>query len=368
MPKLYQFAILFSFVAIVLFLIHLFLLWTIFSNILPVLGENMQITKISFSCVFLLYLGFAIFKFIIPKFWPQFYLSVTLYLGYILLCFLNCFIYHFINLWYDKITVKIWLIFIFGSSLLEYIYGIFNANNTKIDRLQVKIKNLKKTVKIAHLSDLHLGVVYQRKFIEKVAQIVSELKPDFCIITGDIADGNLNISSEMITPLENLGFPVYYITGNHDTYAGISHVLSELGKTKLTHIENQVIDFNGILNIVGIDFQENKNTILTKLNLLYPQYQNSKNPNILLYHVPNAKIRDLEKYKIDLFLAGHTHAGQIPPFQIPSYFANEYFAGFYQENNYNCKVYVSTGVGSAGPPMRIFSHSVIGLLTLIPDN
>ena len=87
-------------------------------------------------------------------------------------------------------------------------------------------------------------------------------------------------------------------------------------------------------------------------------------PNILLYHVPTLVPDELEKYNIFLFLAGHTHGGQIFPLGIFAYFANACFSGLYSDKTNTHFIYVSEGVNNAVIPMRVGSSRIFALITI----
>ena len=123
-------------------------------------------------------------------------------------------------------------------------------------------------------------------------------------------------------------------------------MLEAVSQTSIKYVGNEVFKFDNI-NFVGIDFEYNLKRRLIEIT----PNNNDSIPNILL----------LEKYNIFLFLAGHTHGGQIFPFHPFVFIANTCFNGLYEENGHY--VYVSPGVGSWGPPMRIGSHSTIGMIT-----
>ena len=86
-------------------------------------------------------------------------------------------------------------------------------------------------------------------------------------------------------------------------------------------------------------------------------------PIILLYHVPKVSLEDLNEIDIFLMLSGHTHAGQIFPFNILAWIFNKYFCGLYNYKNSNY-VFVSSGYGTALVPMRIFSTKMIGIINI----
>jgi predicted MPP superfamily phosphohydrolase len=73
---------------------------------------------------------------------------------------------------------------------------------------------------------------------------------------------------------------------------------------------------------------------------------------------------ELEKYNIFLFLCGHTHGGQLFPFNIFAYFMNKCFSGLYSNKNYKNHVYVTEGINTALPPMRVGSNKTFAVITI----
>ena len=242
--------------------------------------------------------------------------------------------------------------------ILLTIYGLINARNTKVEKITVHYPKLKRSKKtICHLSDMHLGAVYQKRFVEKIVNQIKELNPDIVVITGDMCDGSLKVKLNWLEPFETLSMPVLYITGNHEQLHGKDPMIEIINQTSIKHIGNEIYKLDNII-FVGIDFEYD---LKKKLIELTPN-NNEHSPNVLLCHVPTLKPKDLEKYNIFLFLAGHTHGGQIFPFHPIVIAANDCFNGLYEENGHY--VYVSPGVGSWGPPMRIGSHSTIAMITI----
>ena len=87
-------------------------------------------------------------------------------------------------------------------------------------------------------------------------------------------------------------------------------------------------------------------------------------PNILLSHIPVLKPDELSEYNIFLFLAGHTHGGQLFPLQVVTYIANACFSGLYADKNKKNFVYVSEGVNNALVPMRVGSKRMFPIITI----
>ena len=85
---------------------------------------------------------------------------------------------------------------------------------------------------------------------------------------------------------------------------------------------------------------------------------------MLLYHRPD-NWQFVSQSGVDLMLCGHTHAGQIFPFDLITrrYFPNLH--GLYSKNG--AHLYVSTGTGTWGPAMRLGSVNEITMINLLPS-
>jgi len=253
-------------------------------------------------------------------------------------------------------------------ALLYSIYGLWNARNIRLTELTVKIKNLpaawqNKTV--VQLSDLHLGSIYGRGFMEKIVERTNQLSPEVVFITGDLFDGMDGELESFVEPLKHLKAPkgTYFITGNHEIYLGMERVLSAVKQTSLTMLNDQTVDLDG-LQISGIHYgsdafpRKNIAEILTNDKA----FQKGK-PTILLYHPPMG-IEDAKIIGINLQLSGHTHRGQLFPFgYITSWVFKGYDFGLYTEGDYT--LYTTPGIGTWGPPMRTGNHPEIVKIKLV---
>ena len=138
----------------------------------------------------------------------------NIYLGYLLYTFLVALPLRFFDT-FINFRVRIGLILLFIPSLIICIYGYFNAKNTKVQKITLKNKNYSGKCKILHLSDIHLGPIYQYNSSQKIVNEINALNPDIVIITGDFVDGTLKITQEMLNPFDTLTIPILYVTGNH---------------------------------------------------------------------------------------------------------------------------------------------------------
>ena len=153
--------------------------------------------------------------------------------------------------------------------------------------------------------------------------------------------------------IKNLKAPCgkYVISGNHEYYGGLAQNRELFKQAELTDLDNKTVQTCGII-INGVSDIPDKNF----LENLKPQEQFS----ILLSHQPN----DFEKLapKIDLMLSGHTHAGQIFPFNYLVALRYKHTKGLYKYGESN--LYVNSGTFYWGPSMRLLTDNEITLIKL----
>lgn len=239
---------------------------------------------------------------------------------------------------------------------------MLNARHIKTTEIRITYKGFPQNKKrIAHLTDLHLGPLYKKAFIQKIVTKLNEIKPDVIVITGDMADGTLTVKTDWLSPFDTLNVPILYITGNHEQIHGKAEMINAVEGTNIKHVGNDVVDIEGI-NFIGVDYEYN---LRQRLNELKGSYLNNEGkPNVLLSHIPCMNADEIEVFGIFLFLAGHTHCGQVFPLQILVYLANKCFGGLYKSRSGRSYVYVCAGAGTAVLPMRTMSHSEIGVITI----
>jgi len=251
------------------------------------------------------------------------------------------------------------IVIIVLSSLLTF-YGLVNALMIHVKDFELPFPNIYSDIRIVLLSDIHIGSIRNSGYMEKIVKKTNYLNPDIVLITGDIVDGSARLHKKTFCSIDNIHGPVLFVIGNHEVYEGLDEVYRVLKPTKMKILRNEVFQFNGI-QIIGVDysFKENHlNNVLNKLNI-------DKNiPSILMYHLPQ-DIEVSNKFKVNLQLSGHTHNGQIFPFNLLVKLLFPYFNGFY--NYKDTLIYVSEGTGTWGPPMRLGSCNEITLITLKPQ-
>jgi len=244
-------------------------------------------------------------------------------------------------------TKKTLIYFIIFFPLI--IYGFLNARSIRIKQLKFSHSKIKKDLNFVFLSDIHIGS-NSPKILKKIVLLINQQNPRFVLIGGDLID----ISSFKIHDLdemENINAPIYFVTGNHEYYI-------EDSKKHLNSFKNQnikMLDNISILeeqiNIIGLSDNLKKDDKINKFeNLFNPDYF-----NLLLVHQPS--IWNSLKEKANLTLSGHTHNGQIFPFNFLVKIQFPQIYGVYSHfKNY---LYVSSGAATWGPKIRIGSKNEI---------
>jgi hypothetical protein len=198
-------------------------------------------------------------------------------------------------------------------------YGVYSATNVKETTYNLKTTKQIEDLKIAVISDSHLGTTFDgEKFQEYVLDIASK-NPDLLVILGDYVDDsttkeNMKKATEVFDRV-NLKYGVYFVFGNHDKglMKGRNFSESELRKELTDHGVKILEDTTAELgeNIILVGRQDKSVTERASASRLIDNLDDSKYI-IVLDHQPN-DYTQLSKTKADLVLSGHTHGGQIIP-------------------------------------------------------
>jgi predicted MPP superfamily phosphohydrolase len=250
-------------------------------------------------------------------------------------------------------------------------FGVWNASHKRIIEVDIPISGLNTDIKAVHLTDIHLGHIYGNKHLQEIVTKTNEQQPDVVFVTGDLFDGKIGLSRASVDAFKDFDAPVYFVEGNHDRYSGTQKIKKQLSSLGVNVLENEVTHFNQ-LQIIGLDhMRADANTAgmhasdddtsvkstLEELDI-FPN-----KPTILLHHSPDG-VEYANKHGVDLFLAGHTHAGQMFPVIFVAKWMFAYNKGLHDFKG--TKMYVSQGVGTFGPPLRVGTSSEITVLNLKP--
>ncbi|MEW6010701.1 MAG: metallophosphoesterase [Euryarchaeota archaeon] len=264
-----------------------------------------------------------------------------------------------IQLWI-QIPLKLSVLLLTSLVLIITIYSGVNAYYFHQKNIKIPLKNLKNPVRVLQLSDIHVGSVRNTGYLKRLITKIEEIKPELVLITGDLADGSSPIHQESFKPFKSLKMPIYFVSGNHDTYVEWSKVKEALNFAEIKVINHDFVVFKG-LQIVGIGYCMQRKM----LGPLLSQLEFDRDiPSILMHHLPS-EWESARENGISLQISGHTHHGQFYPINLLVRFIFPYFKGLYK--NGESYLYVSAGTGTWGPPLRWGSRNEVTVIDLIPD-
>lgn len=244
------------------------------------------------------------------------------------------------------------------------LWGLWSAANPRVTEITVPIRNLPASWegrKIAQISDVHLGAINRTRFMKHIVEQINQVNPDMVVITGDLFDGVGDDLRSLVSPLAELHPPLgtYFITGNHETYHGVEDCIASLEGLPIKTLRNEIIDLDGV-QLLGIEFPLRGQNVV--LDTILQRLQPGK-PTIALFHIPSG-MEVFKKYGVDLLLCGHTHVGQMWPFNyITDKVYNGYDYGLKTDGDFS--IYTNSGVGSWGPPYRTNVRPEVAVVTVV---
>jgi predicted MPP superfamily phosphohydrolase len=249
------------------------------------------------------------------------------------------------------------------------IYGAFEAYHLRIETIALtttKLPAKAKSVRIVQISDLHLGLMYYPGRLQPVLNAVDTLKPDVLVSTGDLVDGRTPSTELITTKLHALKAPLgkFAVTGNHEFYMGLENSERFIEKAGFQLLRNRSVNAGKHLSITGIDDPTGAAVIGSSETELLAANSPTRF-SLLLKHRP--ALSHANQTRFDLQLSGHTHKGQIFPFNLLIALRYPIHCGLHQLKGPNpAHLYVSRGTGTWGPPIRLLAPPEITVIDLIP--
>lgn len=243
----------------------------------------------------------------------------------------------------------------------------------RVKRLDVHVPRLGGGLdgtRVVVLADTHYGPIDRAGWSARVAEAVNALDADVVVHAGDIADGTPVQRREQSAPLGTIRSRLakVYVTGNHEYFGeaqGWLDRMAELGWEAL-HNRHVVVERGGdLLVLAGVDDMTAESSGLAghRANLLGALAgADPDRPVLLVAHQPKY-VRQAAAAGIDLQVSGHTHGGQIWPFNFLVRIDQPVVRGLSRHGE-RTQLYTSRGTGFWGPPFRVFAPSEITLLTL----
>ena len=262
--------------------------------------------------------------------------------------------------------------------IIILIFWWFNNFTIKMNKVNVSSDKIKSSVRIAVISDLHATKVGISN--KKIVNKIKKADPDMVMMLGDMytsgSDSEImqipvNLTGEIIGE----GYPVYLVTGEHDTDRSFVKAVTEVG-AKVLNYDSTEIEINGNkIRIYGIDNVHYSSTFdLSNEFQLDDSYY-----NILLAHIPNYK--KFAQFGADLTICADTHGGIIQmPFDkgpvyysetrmfLPEIFHKEipvYDKGLFKYEG--GAMFVTSGIGSYPIAARINNRPEIAIIDVVAE-
>ncbi|NLW85594.1 MAG: hypothetical protein GXY38_01840 [Planctomycetes bacterium] len=246
-------------------------------------------------------------------------------------------------------------------------WGIVEAQSIRANHVTIHVPHMPdgmNELRIAQITDLHLGPYTGSWRLGKVLDIVRSEGPDVIVTTGDLIDSPAWRLAAQAQRLSTLHAPLgkYAVLGNHEFYVGVEESEKFHAQAGLKLLRGQAVSPVDGLVIAGVDDRAMglaaSHENVDELPILSPRAADSL--VILLKHQP--RINQAAAGLFDLQISGHTHAGQLFPFHFISRAAYPLYRGLHDLGN-GGRLYVSSGAGTWGPPFRVLARPEVTIFT-----
>lgn len=215
------------------------------------------------------------------------------------------------------------------------------------------------SLRLIQLTDLHIGDIWSKRDLARVVRKAKHYSPDCVVITGDLLDGMEPVNPDLVAPLRAFDVPVYFVSGNHDSYTEREDLLEALQDIGVTPLEGRIeeTDHASFLGIgYGMTDTESKDLVQT--------FRDSQKPRIILKHKPE-RLDVLLESDADALLCGHVHGGQVWPLGYLGYIEFPQVAGTHW--NGGTMIHVSQGTATWGPPIRLGTRSEFTIVDFLAE-
>lgn len=258
---------------------------------------------------------------------------------------------------------------VYGLSAIILIGGYLSAKLPTVHEksIQISKKFPGKNLKVVLVSDIHLGMMISNGKLERMVNLINRQNADLVLMAGDVFDEDLGpvIKNNMGDLLKKLEAKqgVFAILGNHEFYGNAKVAEAYLKNHRITVLRDSVVQLENGITLIGREditaermYGKPRKTLKEFLADV-----NTEQPVFLMDHQPY-NLHKVAEYPIDLQVSGHTHNGQMWPFNYITGAIFEISKGYGKINNSH--FFVSSGYGTWGPPIRTNSQSEIVVLKI----
>jgi hypothetical protein len=265
---------------------------------------------------------------------------------------------------YDQVKI-LYFGFVLLTLFVISLIGFLRFSNPEVMEFEIKAKpeaNHTGNFTVVAASDLHLGNLIRRERLADWVELINRQNPDIILFAGDIFDHSYDavVSQKMDLELLKLKatYGVYAVPGNHDYYAGIDRVLDFLKRSGIRVLRDSTVTIDNQVILIGRDDRTNPQR--KSLDVVMDSVSNGL-PKILLDHQPGS-LEESAQQGIDLHISGHTHNGQIFPYN--KLVSKIYGLGYGYRQTDGTHFYVSSGLGLWGAPIRLGTQSEIAVFRI----
>jgi predicted MPP superfamily phosphohydrolase len=251
--------------------------------------------------------------------------------------------------------------------------GAYIANSAPVvRRVPVTLRRLDPALdglRIVTFSDAHLSATFGGRRFERLVELVNAQRPDVVAIVGDLVDGDVPELRNEVAPLADLVSDqgVFFVTGNHEYFSGADAWVRHLPTLGIDVLRNERVPIRrdgASFDLAGIDDR-------TAASSGVPGHgadldaaldgRDDATPVVLLAHQP-VMVEQASAAGVDLQLSGHTHGGQLWPFDYVIRLDQPSVEGMSRHGD--TQLYVTSGAGYWGPPMRVGARPEVTVVEL----
>lgn len=244
--------------------------------------------------------------------------------------------------------------------------GTWQAKSAPVlKRVPIRLAKLPASMtgfKIALVSDIHLGPLLGKSHTERIVRIINSVDADIVAIVGDLVDGSVAELGPAAEPLQDLRARQgsFFVTGNHEYFSGYQEWIDEVTSLGVRVLRNERVDIQG-LDLAGVNDVTGEDVGDGPDFAKALDGRDGSRPVVMLAHQP-VQAHEAAKHGVDLQLSGHTHGGQMVPFNLLVALEAPVVAGLGTVDG--TQVYVTRGAGFWGPPVRFGAPPDISIIEL----
>ncbi|MGX6604684.1 metallophosphoesterase [Micromonosporaceae bacterium Da 78-11] len=245
-------------------------------------------------------------------------------------------------------------------------YGVKTALGApQLDRVQIPLAKLPRAMdgtRLAVVSDIHLGPLTGSRHVGRIVELINSVNADIVCVVGDLVDGTVAELGRFAAPLAEIKSRrgAYFVTGNHEYYSGFQPWVDEVARLGVRPLRNERLeldglDLAGVNDLGGAEFNDGPDFARALGD------RDPSRPVVLMAHQP-VVAKQAAPFGVDLQVSGHTHGGQMAPFNLLVKLQQPVVSGLGEVDG--VPVYVTNGAGFWGPPVRVGAPPQVTVIEL----